>query len=739
MRRSDVLNKFIMALALLPCLCMTGCASFALPATEAKSDEVQGEEIITDGDFSEKSTYWGIYLESGGSASFDVSQGRLVVKILDPGKVAHSVQLYRDGFELLEGAKYHFSAQISSDVPRTIEWRVQVNGGDYHPYADMQDIKIGPKPGDISFDFTMEEPSDPAPRMCFNLGDAEKKQGLSAHNIYFDNVSLLLVSDKEAKAIEQKGEIMNVNIDQAGYRTNDEKRAVIRSGEKADDHFTVTNVSTGKEVYKGETVPGNTGGSSGDRVVYADFSEVVIPGRYRIDTPGSGSSYEFDIYDDVYNGALKDSLRMLYLQRCGSDIPKQYAGDFAHVACHTELAEVYGEGKSIDVSGGWHDAGDYGRYTVPAAKTASDLMLAYELYPSAFGDDNDIPESGNGIPDILDEARYGLEWMLKMQTDEGMVYHKVTGMNFDGICMPDKCTEKLYVLPPSKTATADFAATMYIAARVYKDIDASFAKECEKAATRAMIAYKAHIDERNFVNPSDVLTGEYGDGNSMDEFLWAIFEGYKTTMDPEFEKMLELVDISRIDEISLDWANRSGNALYAYLTSERQMRTSFDPKAMFFDMCDELTATCLSGEAYGCTIKDDYPWGSNMVVANNGMALLMGYKLSGNADYLRAAKHQLHYLFGVNSNSYCFLTGYGTQCPTDPHHRPSQALHECMKGMLVGGPDSDLDDPYAKAVLADLPKARRYSDNSQSYSCNEVTTYWNSPLCFLIAGYNSED
>ncbi len=152
-------------------------------------------------------------------------------------------------------------------------------------------------------------------------------------------------------------------------------------------------------------------------------------------------------------------------------------------------------------------------------------------------------------------------------------------------------------------------------------------------------------------------------------------------------------------------------------------------------MCDMLTDTSLTKEAYGVTITGDYPWGSNMTVANNGMALLMAYKLTGNKDYELAAKRQLDYLLGTNCNSYCFLTGHGTQAPLHPHHRPSQAVGKCMQGMLVGGPDSRLEDPYAQAVLYGLPDGRCYTDNDQSYSCNEITIYWNSPLVFLLAGF----
>ena len=696
--------------------------------------EDKGKNLITTGDFSSDNGGWGLYTQSGGNASVDITGGKLVVRIADPGRVGHGVQLYYDGFELLERGQYEFSAEISSDVSRTFEWRVQINGSDYHPYYSMKEIEIGPDPVTITATFTMKEHSDPAPRMCFNIGDENSSQGLGGHNIYLDNVSLILINDSSAKAVEREGELMEINLNQIGYHPNDEKRAVIRNSSNGDEKFTVIDVQSKETVFEGEVKPGTSLGSSGDNVAYADLTAFKTPGTYKISTKNSGESYDFTIDDNVYDEALKDSIRMLYLQRCGCELPESLAGDFAHAACHTEEARIYGSKRYASVTGGWHDAGDYGRYTVPGVKAVADLLLAYENYPEAFKDTINIPESGNGIPDVLNEARYELEWLLKMQAPDGGVYHKVTGLNFDGFIKADECTEPLYILPESKTASADFAAIMYMAARVYKDFDKEFAAKCENAAGPALSAYIAHINDRNYTNPEDVNTGEYPDGSSVDEFFWAICEGYKTTGDSRFAAMIDKVDFSRIESDGFGWDDMSGYAFYAYMTSKDELKVPVDIKGRFMEMCSALKDTALNGEAYGCTITDDYPWGSNMYVANNAMALLMAHQLTGDDDYRLAAKRQLDYLLGTNTTSYCFLTGYGTQAPQHPHHRPSQAIGKCMKGMLVGGPNSRLEDPYAKTVLANEAKAKCYVDNDQSYSCNEVTIYWNSPLVYVLAG-----
>jgi len=707
-------------------------ADLDVPEEKEKDEIIVGENLIPNGDFFESSSKWGIYQESGGGAIYSM-KGKLDIIVNSPGRKAHSVQIYCDGFKLLCGGEYEISFDISSSVDRTLECRIQLNGGDYHPYFDDENIDVGPEETHYSAKFTMEDESDPAPRLCFNLGDAGQEQGLSQHEIIIDNVSLILKSSNNVSDIDISVDERDINVNQIGYRAGDSKRAVVRDT-KAGSAFEVVDAKTGKVVYSGKLSEESRFGSSGDIVCYADFTELTHTGRYFVRTEENGESFEFNISDDLYDDAFDSICRMLYLQRCGMDIDKKYAGDFAHKACHTELATIYGTDKEIEVSGGWHDAGDYGRYTVPAAKTVADLMLAYENYPNEFTDDTGIPESGNGVPDILDEARYELEWLLKMQAEDGGVYHKVTGLNFDGILWPTDCEEKLYVLPESKTSTGDFAAVMYMASAVYEEIDRDFANACLKAAQKALPYLEERLSESNYVNPENVLTGEYPDKTAMDEYLWALCEGYKRTKSDAFIEKLKNFNYKRITEEGMGWATVTGYAYYAFITSGcSNDGIPYDFEGKFIETAENARDISLK-ECYGSSIKDSYPWGSNMTICNNGMEFLMAYEMTDDPSYIEAAQNQLDYIFGVNTCSYCFVTGEGTLSPLAPHHRPSQVLGKAMPGMLVGGPDSNLEDPFAKTVLADKSNAHRYIDNAQSYSCNEITIYWNSPLIYLMAG-----
>ena len=142
-----------------------------------------------------------------------------------------------------------------------------------------------------------------------------------------------------------------------------------------------------------------------------------------------------------------------------------------------------------------------------------------------------------------------------------------------------------------------------------------------------------------------------------------------------------------------------------------------------------------NSDAYYNALQTDYPWGSNMVVACNGILYYMVYDLTDESEYKELAKRQMDYLLGANNLGYCFVTGYGTLSPKHPHHRPSQVAKEAVSGMLVGGPDSGLEDSYAKAVLFGQPAAMCYADNEQTYSTNEVAIYWNSSFILLMSAF----
>ena len=356
-------------------------------------------------------------------------------------------------------------------------------------------------------------------------------------------------------------------------------------------------------------------------------------------------------------------------------------------------------------------------------------MLSWQLNPSSMAN-----PTASSVPGVIDEVRYNLEWMLKMQdTASGGVYHKVTNAVFENEVMPDKVTDPLIVSPISSTATGDFAAVMAMAYGVYKPYDVSFAGKCLAAAEKAWKYVKAN-PKQYFTNPEGIVTGEYPDTNTTDELYWAACELFKATGKSEYNDYVKEICKSGVPE-GLGWVNVGTYGSYAYLTAEKTDKDTFNTiKNALTKSSDALLAKA-KADGYGISIGTDYVWGSNMLVANNAIQLLLTNKVAPASGYDEAAENHLHYLLGRNSLSYCFATGLGTQYPDKPHHRPSLATGKTIPGMLVGGPNSALEDPFAKTVLKDLPPAKCYADNSQSYSTNEVDIYWNSPFVFLLSYY----
>ena len=700
--------------------------------TEKEEDDinvVDGQEIVNiDFEDGEKGKF-NIYTK-GGKFEMENVDKELVVHIERCGSVDYANQIYYDGFQLLRDCVYTYSFDVRSSIARKIEYRLQINGGDFHAYAGDY-IEVGPETTHIEVDFAMGEDSDPAPRIVFNMGYMDNMtEDPGPHDITFDNIKLVVKDSSSAQKLEGLPDYPNVNVSQIGYRPNDVKTVVVKSGTTED--FKVVDAATGAEVFSGKFGEYSFHAASDEVVRAGDFSALTTPGTYKIVTD-VGETYDFVIGDGVYDNIFLGAFHMLYLQRCGIQLYEEEAGAFSHEACHLHNAMVYDDVLKVGVSGGWHDAGDYGRYVVAGAKAVQDLLLTYEEYKIEL-DNTNIPESGNKVSDVLDEARYELEWMLKMQDDCGGVYHKVSCYNFPETVKADEETEPLVLSPISAAATGDFCAVMAKSSVIYKDVDPAFAEKCYKAAVRAW-KYIETLPLRpdGFRNPEDIETGEYPDNTVTDEMFWAAVELYLAGY-TEIEGEL----MTRYNElglgIDLGWADITGYACYDLIKANPAGAAEVCQlaKDRFFSRVDQLFERA---DGYYMMLYSNYPWGSNMTIANYGMMMKMAYNITGEEKYNTLGKQQLDYLLGANPLGYCFVTGYGTVSPQQPHHRPSQVAGEAMPGMLIGGADNALEDSYAKAVLYGRPAAMCYADNVQSFSTNEVTIYWNSPLIYLLAAY----
>jgi endoglucanase len=518
---------------------------------------------------------------------------------------------------------------------------------------------------------------------------------------------------------------------------------------QAADSFRVEVIATGEKVFRGPMLLWKSADGATGRTVYrGDFSGLRQAGQYRVVTSHGDTSSPFAISDSVYDPVFRKALKGFYFQRCGMALLAAYAGAYQHASCHA-LDGVFHT--SADTSGfhlatgGWHDAGDYGKYVVNAGISTGTLLLAYDMFPSCFNsDDLGIPESGNGVPDILDEVRYELEWFLTMQRSDGAFWFKITHPQFEGFVMPQNDTGARNIYAVSSTATADAVAVLARAARTYATIDATFAQKCLDAATLGWQFLTAHGDivpTGGFKNPSGTATGEYGDANDTDERLWAAAELFETTGNSAYDDYFQggLLYGSQFTQ-TMSWPYVRPLGLLTYLRSKQSGASSAvrgDLRTSLLSYCSSQATRRNSSGYRTVLLPGDYVWGSNSVALNVAVLLLAGVAETGDTSYVAAAADQLHYVLGVNALSRSFVTGLGENPPKQPHHRPSASdgVADPVPGLIVGGPEQYRSDAILQALYtSSTPPALVYADSLPSYASNEICINWNAPLVF-VAGY----
>jgi endoglucanase len=542
---------------------------------------------------------------------------------------------------------------------------------------------------------------------------------------------------------------VDMAFNQVGYLVNGEKIATAAAPDPANASFQIYSEGSKETVFHGSLGGTVADAASGDRVAFANFSKWTRPGTYRLMAYGRRSE-PFLIDNDVYLDSLKISMRAFYGQRCGCAV--DLGGGYRHAMCHESGAYHATSGRKGAVAnhGGWHDAGDYGRYIVNCGITCGTLLWGWELYPEVLrGLSLDIPESGGKTPDYLAEIRWNLEWMLSLQDEDGGVWHKQTSEQFCSFVMPEQDRLRGYIIgtgtAPYKStiATADLAAVAAIAARCYGAYDSAFAGRCLAAARRGWSWAIAHPNVI-FTNPPGIGTGGYDDKHCNDAILWASAELWRTTGDAQYEKaFIDGVEILPPETAVKDpsWANVAPMAYWTYVLAERKgsdALRSWIVKQTVKAAETFIERRNLSG--YGNTLANaDYIWGSNAVAANQSLLLLMANHFQPDPRVAQAALGNLHYLLGRNCFGVSWVTQVGTNPFQHPHHRPSGAdgIAAPWPGLLSGGPNARPGEPAGR-TLPKLPPMRMWMDDERAYSLNEVAINWNAPLVFLLAAASAQ-
>lgn len=582
-----------------------------------------------------------------------------------------------------------------------------------------------------------------------------------------------------------------IRLNQAGFYSDGPKHAVIATEDDSPRTWRLLDAA-GTRLLLGRTSVFGDDAASGEHLQHVDFSAFDERGEgLRIET-GCAASHPFTVDADPYGRLKYDALSYFYHSRSGTRIEADYAGGrtWARRAAHRRERATCRTGADshgndwpgcdyrLDVTGGWYDAGDHGKYVVTGAVSVWTLLNLYERQrllgkDDAFADGwHRIPESGNRVSDLLDEARYELEFLLRMQAPEGatarvpvdvdrldggiefteidaagMVHHKVADERWTPLpTPPHRDRERRFLYPVSTAATLDVAAVAAQCARVWRTIDAQLADRCLAAAERAFAAAERNPSVYFIADFSG--SGMYADRNVTDEGFWAAAELFVTTGDAVYADIMRAsshFDAPLRREPSWSRVAPLGSISLALAPNGLESTDRAEMRQRIIAAADRyLDERARSG--YGIPYDAaDYPWGSNSNVLNRAILLALAHDFTGERRYKDAVVDGMDYLLGRNPLDRSYVTGYGDRPVRNPHHRfwaPSldAALPPPPPGVLSGGPSSrNPSDGVARALVdAGCAPQACWRDDVHAFSLNEVAINWNAPLVWVAAFLDEE-
>jgi hypothetical protein len=523
-------------------------------------------------------------------------------------------------------------------------------------------------------------------------------------------------------------------VDQFGYRTGDEKIAVLRSPVTGFDKgttytpaakYALVDAHTSKTIV--ELTPaawngGATDTSSGDKAWWLDFSTTNAPSDYFVlDETANVRSPVFRISNDVYRKVLQAAMHMFYMQRDGTTKDAQYAGAaFVDTLEHGNDATctLYNGTTQKDVHGGWWDAGDQNKYTNWAASDVIQMLRAYVENPAAFGDDTNIPESGNGVPDVLDEAKWELDFLARMQNSDGSVLSivgqdgaKAVSLGGSKDTRPSTITTPCKFGPASTSATLSTSAALAFGSIVFASNSAANTKYGGYAASLATAAKSAWTwasanGNVTFSNSGILGAGEQetnATGRTLKKlqasvFLWELTADtqYRTFFDANYKTAqlgasgyLDMFDVENIDTL-LEYTKVTNSTASVVTDIQTKFKSGYGSG-------NNLGATLANKDPYLGYLYT-YTWGSNQIKSDQGNLLYdnlaFAIDATKNADGARAAERYIHWLHGTNPLSLEYLTNMGdygaTKFTTRVYHSWFDNLSNYQiapPGYLPGGPN----------------------------------------------------
>ncbi|GIF50586.1 non-processive endocellulase [Asanoa ferruginea] len=727
--------------------------TFCLDDVSLTSESELAPEQIENGDFGDGTAGWYSY----GTTSTAVEDGRLCSVV--PGGLANpwDAGVGQNDVPLIAGSAYTLSFDAEADPASTVRVAVQLGADPFTGYFS-RDLALTAA-GD-HYEFTFTAPDDtPVAQVAFQVG-----ANPAGYRFCLDNVSLR-GGEAEPPYVPDTGPRVRVN--QVGYLPDGPKRATLVTDATTALPWQLK-TSTGTVVASGTTTPRGLDAASGQNTHTIDFTGYAAQARDLTLVADGETSHPFDVQKNVYDRLRSDSLQFFYIQRSGIAIDGGLVGaQYARPAGHLGVAPNQGDTDvpcqpgvcdyRLDARGGWYDAGDHGKYVVNGGIATAQLLSAYERtktaptagFGTALGDNTlRVPERGNAVPDILDEARWELDWMLRMQVPAGkplagMVHHKLHDQNWTGLPLaPTADPQPRELHPPSTAATLNLAATAAQGARLWAPYDPAFAARALTAAKTAYAAAKAH--PAVYASGADGNGGgAYSDNDVTDEFYWAAAELYLTTGAATYRTDVTASPHHTGDVFTatgFSWGSTAalGRLDLATVPNGLPKADRARIRQSVLTAADAYLATA-GGQAYGLPMPGtpgSYFWGGNSNVINNAVVLATAYDLSGRATYRTGAVEAMDYIFGRNALNQSYVTGWGEHASENQHTRIfanqlDPALPHPPAGSIAGGANAGLDDPFAKQLLDGCKPMFCYVDDINSYATNEVAINWNSALAWI--------
>ncbi len=708
---------------------IAGCAAAMLVlasqavVSSARSDDAP--EQLKNGGFDSGSAGWFTY----GTTDVGTADGRLCTTV--PGGLANpwDAGLGQNDVPLVNGSSYTLSFDASADPGSTFRANVQL-GVDPFTSFFSQDVPLAADAQHFEFTFTASADATAA-QVVFHVG-----ANPADYHLCLDNVSLR-GGEPPAPYVPDTGPRVRVN--QVGYLPHGPKNATLVT-EATEAVTWFLEDGTGELVANGTTTPRGVDASSGQNVHTIDFGSFDSAGtNFTLHADGE-TSHPFDISADVYKQLRSDSLQFFYIQRSGIAIDGGLVGDqYARPAGHVGVAPNQGDtdvpcqagvcDHRLDVRGGWYDAGDHGKYVVNGGIAAYQVLNTFERTKTAIsagggaalGDGTlRVPERGNNVPDILDEARWELDFLMRMQVPAGqplagMAHHKIHDQNWTGLPLqPQDDPQPRELHPPSTAATLNLAATAAQCARLFAPYDAAYANKCLTSAKSAYTAAKAHPSMLASGTDSNG-GGAYNDDDVSDEFYWSAVELYLSTGEQQY-----LTDLTasphHTDDVfgatGFSWPATAalGRLDLATVPSGLPAADRQRVRQSVITSADSYLAT-LAAEAYGLPMpgaKSNYFWGANSNIINNLVVIATAYDLTGDQKYQAGALQGMDYIFGRNALNHSYVTGWGEASSQNQHTRI-----------------------YAHQLDASCAPQFCFVDDINSYSTNEVAVNWNSALAWI--------